>query len=158
MTIHLKGGSKNMSTQIKELIKPIPIVPYSMNIAGIAVTMDLNKTHCVLVEHVDGSLGIIAEKDIIRKVVARCRDPSKIKAYEIMTQPIITADGETDIKDAIEIMRECKIRNLIITKGDKILGVVKRTTILNSIKFEEEEDWTAEVPTQQTVHTKELRL
>ena len=147
-----------MSAQIKELIKPIPMVPYSMNIAGIAVTMDLNKTHCVLVEHVDGSLGIIAEKDIIRKVVARCRDPSKIKAYEIMTQPLVTADGETDIKDAIEIMRKCNIRNLIVTNGDKILGVVKRSIILNSIKFEEEEDWTTEIPSPQTAYTKEFGL
>lgn len=147
-----------MSTQISDLIKPIPIVPYSMNIAGIAVTMDLNKTHCVLVEHVDGSLGIIAEKDIIRKVVARCRDPSQIKAYEIMTQPLITADEKTDIKDAIEIMRRCKVRNLIVTNGDKILGVVKRTTILNSIKFEEEDDWTAESPVQQTIPTREIGL
>ena len=147
-----------MSTQIKELIKPIPTVPYSMNIAGIAVTMDLNKTHCVLVEHVDGSMGIIAEKDIIRKVVARCRDPSQIKAYEIMTQPLITADGETDVKDAIEIMRKCNVRNLIVTNGEQILGVVKRTTILNSIKFEEEENWTAEVPMPQATSTREFGL
>lgn len=147
-----------MSAQIKELIKPIPVVPYSMNIAGIAVTMDLNKTHCVLVEHIDGKYGIVTEKDIIRKVVARCRDPSQIKGYEIMTQPVITADGETDIKDAIEIMRKCNVRNLIVTNGELILGVVKRTTILNSIKFEEEEYWTAEIPTPLIVSTRELKL
>ena len=145
-----------MSTQIKDLIKPIPMVPYSMNIAGIAVTMDLNKTHCVLVEHVDGSIGIIAEKDIIRKVVARCRDPSKIKAYEIMTQPLVTADGETDIKDAIEIMRKCNVRNLIVTSGEKILGVVKLTTILNSIKFEEEDNWTERAEQIQTSRGEDL--
>ncbi len=131
-----------MSVQLKEIIKPIPIVPYSMNIAGVAVTMDLNKLHCVLVEYIDGSLGIITEKDIIRKVVARCRDPSQIKAFEIMKQPLITADAETDIRDAIQIMRKCNVRNLIVTNGSEILGVVKRSTILNSIKFEEEDNWT----------------
>jgi predicted transcriptional regulator len=134
-----------MSVQLKELIKPIPIVPYSMNIAGVAVTMDLNKLHCVLVEYIDGSLGIITEKDIIRKVVARCRDPSQIKAFEIMKQPLITADAETDIRDAIQIMRKCNVRNLIVTNGSEILGVVKRSTILNSIKFEEEDNWTERV-------------
>jgi predicted transcriptional regulator len=134
-----------MSVQLKELIKPIPIVPYSMNIAGVAVTMDLNKLHCVLVEYIDGSLGIITEKDIIRKVVARCRDPSQIKAFEIMKQPLITADAETDIRDAIQIMRKCNVRNLIVTNGPEILGVVKRSTILNSIKFEEEDNWTERV-------------
>lgn len=113
-----------------------------MNIAGVAVTMDLNKLHCVLVEYIDGSLGIITEKDIIRKVVARCRDPSQIKAFEIMKQPLITADAETDIRDAIQIMRKCNVRNLIVTNGPEILGVVKRSTILNSIKFEEEDNWT----------------
>jgi predicted transcriptional regulator len=107
--------------------------------------MDLNKLHCVLVEYIDGSLGIITEKDIIRKVVARCRDPSQIKAFEIMKQPLITADAETDIRDAIQIMRKCNVRNLIVTNGPEILGVVKRSTILNSIKFEEEDNWTERV-------------
>ncbi|MEK6920849.1 MAG: CBS domain-containing protein [Nanoarchaeota archaeon] len=145
-----------MSVQLKEIIKPIPIVPYSMNIAGVAVTMDLNKLHCVLVEYIDGSLGIITEKDIIRKVVARCRDPSQIKAFEIMKQPLITADAETDIRDAIQIMRKCNVRNLIVTNGSEILGVVKRSTILNSIKFEEEDNWTERVEQIQTSRGEDL--
>jgi CBS domain-containing protein len=114
-----------------------------MNIAGVAVTMDLHNTHCVLVEHVDSSLGIITEKDIIRSVVARCKDPSQIRAWEIMKQPVITADEETDIRDAVELMKLHKVRNVIVVRGKEILGVVKRSTILNNIKFEEEDNWTA---------------
>ena len=124
--------------RLKELIRPIITVPYSMNIAGVAVTMDLHNIQCVLVEHVDSSLGIITEKDIIRGVVARCKDPSQIRAWEIMKQPIITADEETDIYDAVEIMKQYKVRNLIVTQGKEIKGVVKRSNILNNIKLNEE--------------------
>ena len=130
--------------RLKEILKPIIIVPYSMNIAGVAVTMDLHSTHCVLVEHVDSSLGIITEKDIIRGVVARCKDPSQVRAWEIMKQPIVTADEETDIRNAVEIMKRYKIRNLIVTQGKEIKGVVKRSTILNNIKVDEEDFWTEE--------------
>lgn len=129
--------------KLKEIIRPLITVPYSMNIAGVAVTMDLHNTHCVLVEHVDSSLGIITEKDIIRSVVARCKDPSQIRAWEIMKQPVITADEETDIRDAVELMKLHKVRNVIVVRGKEILGVVKRSTILNNIKFEEEDNWTA---------------
>jgi CBS domain-containing protein len=129
--------------KLKEIIRPLITVPYSMNIAGVAVTMDLHNTHCVLVEHVDSSLGIITEKDIIRSVVARCKDPSQIRAWEIMKQPVITADEETDIRDAVELMKLHKVRNVIVMRGKEILGVVKRSTILNNIKFEEEDNWTA---------------
>ncbi|MBI5072823.1 CBS domain-containing protein [Candidatus Woesearchaeota archaeon] len=115
-----------------------------MNIAGVAVTMTLNKTHCVIVDHFDGSLGIVTEKDIIRDVVSRCRDAAAVRAWEIMKQPLITADEETDMRDAIEIMRRQKVRNLVVTHGEEIIGVVKRSTILNSIKFEEEDYWTVE--------------
>ncbi len=138
-----KVGGDFVSMPIKDLIKPIVRVPYSLNIASVAVTMTLNKIQCVLVDHFDGSLGIITEKDIIREVVARCRDASLVRAWEIMKQPVITADEEIDMHDAIEIMRQCKIRNLVITRGEEILGVVKRSTILNNIKFEEEDYWTA---------------
>lgn len=138
--------------QLRELIKEVPCVQYSMNIAGVAVTMDLHKMHCVLVEHIDGSFGIITEKDIIRKVVARCRDPLTIQAWEIMTRPLITADAETDVQDAILMMRDAKVRNLVVTYNDRILGIVKRSTILNSLKFEESEYWT--VPSVESRRTK----
>ena len=134
--------------ELRELIKAIPCVQYSMNIAGVAVTMDLHKMHCVLVEHVDGSYGIITEKDIIRKVVARCRDPLTIQAWEIMTRPLITADADTDIHDAIVLMRQANVRNLVVTAHDRILGIVKRSTILNSLKFDEEEYWTVTAHSQ----------
>ncbi len=123
--------------RLKQLAKPVITVPYSMNIAGVAVTMDLHNTHCVLVEHVDSSLGIITEKDIIRGVVARCKDPSQIRAWEIMKQPIVTADEETEMRDAIEIMKQNRVRNIIVTRGKEIIGVVKRSTILNNIRFDE---------------------
>lgn len=115
-----------------------------MNIAGVAVTMTLNKTHCVIVDHFDGSLGIVTEKDIIRDVVSRCKDVATVRAWEIMKQPLITADEEMDMRDAIEIMRCHKVRNLVVTHGEELIGVVKRSTILNNIKFEEEDYWTAE--------------
>lgn len=124
--------------KLRDMIKPVVRVPYSLNIAGVAVTMDLNRTHCVLVEHIDDSLGIITEKDIIRNVVARCRDPSKVRAWEVMKQPIVTADEETDIFEAVEIMKQYSVRNILVTHGEDIIGVVKRSTILNSIRFEEE--------------------
>ena len=133
--------------QIKEIMKPAYRVPYSMNIAGVAVTMTLNKTHCVIVDHFDGSLGFVTEKDIIRDVVSRCRDAATVRAWEIMKQPLIAADADIDIRDAIEIMRRQKVRSLVVTNGEQILGLVKRSTILNNIKFEEEEYWTADKTT-----------
>jgi predicted transcriptional regulator len=123
---------------IRELVQPVVTVPYSLNIAGVAVTMNLNKLHCVLVDHHDGSVGIVTEKDIVRDVVALCRNPSEVRAWEVMRQPVIMVDEGTQICDAIEIMKNHKIRNLIVTSGDVVTGVVKRSKILNSLRLEEE--------------------
>jgi len=123
---------------IKHLVKPIVTVPYSMNIAGVAVTMNLNSSHCVLVEHYDGSLGIVTEKDIVRDVVALCKEPSSVRAWEVMKQPVIMVDENISIVEAIEIMKTHKIRNLIVKSGEEITGVVKRSKILNSLKLVEE--------------------
>ncbi len=124
---------------IKDFVKPVIQVPYSLNIVGVAVTMDLHKTHCVIVENHNGSLGIITEKDIVRDVVARCRDPLHIRAWEVMKQPVIMVDAETPLTDAVDIMKSHSIRNLIVTEGGQIIGVVKRTAILNHIKLQKDE-------------------
>jgi predicted transcriptional regulator len=68
-----------------------------------------------------------------------------------MKQPVITADEEVDIRDAVEIMKCNKIRNIIVTRGKEITGVVKRSTILNNITFDEDDVWTQEALEEKTI-------
>lgn len=68
--------------------------------------------------------GIITERDILRRVVAENRVPSKTELKKLISSPLITIDRESSMKDAILLMMKKGIRRLPVTQGDNIIGIV----------------------------------
>ena len=79
----------------------------------------------------DGKLkGIIAEQDIVRKVVAAGLDPFKTKVKDIMVTKLITIDPDSDIYEAIVIMRDRNIRHLPVMHKKNMVGYLTLKDIL----------------------------
>jgi len=76
-------------------------------------------------------VGIVTEKDLISKVVARNKLPSKVKVADVMTSPIITITPNTSLREAANIMIKKGIRRLpvINEKGD-LVGIITDNDIL----------------------------
>jgi len=69
-------------------------------------------------------VGILTERDIISKVVAKDLDPSKIKASEVMSSPLVTIGPDEDLLKASDLMRQSNIHKLVVVKDNIIYGVI----------------------------------
>lgn len=100
----------------------------------IAKLMDENKLGCVIVSNKDGKpLGIITEKDLVVRVLAKNLRPDKVKAKDIMTAPLATIEPEASINDAARRMNRLDIRRLgVIYKGD-LIGLVSSKDIIGVV-------------------------
>ena len=96
-----------------------------------AVSMDMNKVGAVIVTNKAGkSIGIITERDLVIRVLAKNLKPDTIKAKEIMTTPLVTIEPEATISDAARRMTRLDIRRLgVIYKGN-LLGIISSKDIL----------------------------
>lgn len=74
--------------------------------------------------------GMVTERDLVWKVVAKEIDPSKVRVEEIMASPLITIDPDADLSTAAEIMEKNRIRRLPVTRGDILYGVVSARDIV----------------------------
>jgi CBS domain-containing protein len=74
--------------------------------------------------------GIITEQDIVRKVVAKKLDPGKTKVSDVMITEVITAEPDTDLYDALVIMRDNNIRHLPVVHNRKLVGYLTIKDIL----------------------------
>lgn len=87
----------------------------------------MTKGHCgsVLIVDADGvMLGILTERDLMTKIIAKRRDPAATPVSEIMTHNPRFIPPETTVSDAVLIMKRHNFRHLpIVTAGGKILGV-----------------------------------
>lgn len=77
-------------------------------------------------------VGIVTERDFIKKVCAKDIAISKTKVAEIMSKILTTAEPETPIEVAVQRMVNHKIRRLPITEGGKIVGII---TVTDLAKF-----------------------
>lgn len=97
----------------------------------IAKIMDENNLGCVIVTNRDGKpLGIITERDLVIRVLAKNLQPARVKAKDIMTSPLATIEPDATITEAARRMSRLDIRRLgVVYKGD-LVGLVSNKDIL----------------------------
>ena len=84
---------------------------------------------CLLVTRKGSVVGIVTERDLVRKVLAKNEDPNKIKLEDIMSQPVITIGPSMQVGDASKLMSEKRIRRLPVIDGGLLVGIVTTTDI-----------------------------
>ena len=120
----------------KMLVKDVmssPVVTMNEDAASnqAAVAMDKNDLGAVIVTNKAGqSIGIITERDLVIRVLAKNVKPDTVKAKEIMTTPLVTIEPDATITEAARRMNRLDIRRLgVIYKGN-LVGIVSSKDIL----------------------------
>jgi CBS domain-containing protein len=87
---------------------------------------------CVIVIIKAFPVGIITERDIVRRIVAK-RASLDVKVTEVMTKTLITVDPDTSLKEAARIMSTNKIRRLPVLKNNKLVGIVVASDFVRNV-------------------------
>jgi CBS domain-containing protein len=96
-----------------------------------AVAMDRGDLGAVIVTNQEGkSIGIITERDLVIRVLAKNLKPDTVKTKDIMTTPLVTIEPEATITEAARRMNRLDIRRLgVIYKGN-LVGIISSKDIL----------------------------
>ncbi|WP_456420467.1 CBS domain-containing protein [Thermococcus sp.] len=119
------------------------IVKPEDTIERVARILSRHKVGSAVVVEDEEIVGVITDRDILDKVVAKGRDPKTVKVREVMTKNPITIEDDYDISDAIDKMMEKGIRRLLVTRLGKPLGFVTAADLLaalNTMNSGEEEE------------------
>jgi signal-transduction protein with cAMP-binding, CBS, and nucleotidyltransferase domain len=110
---------------------PVITVGEKETIDKVAQFMEMQKLGCIIVTDKDGRpLGIITERDLVTRVLAKNKLPSKLKAEEVMTAPLITISPDETLTNTARQMSRLNVRRLgVLYKGD-IVGIVSSKDVL----------------------------
>jgi CBS domain-containing protein len=121
--------------KVKDIMHSFSKISPNLTISESAKIMDEKLIGSVLVEEKGNIVGIMTERDILRKVVAKGLNPDKIEVKDIMTSPLITIDANEGISKASEIMDEKRIRRLLVVENGKIIGKLTANSLARRFKY-----------------------
>lgn len=75
-------------------------------------------------------VGIITERDLVTRVMARGLDPGSTRAGDIMSRPLIWVEPSRNVVEALRVMNSRQIRHLAVLEGGRLVGVVSDRGIL----------------------------
>lgn len=115
-----------MTQAVREVMSANPqTCPASSSISQAAQLMRDNNIGDVIVTKKDGTVcGVVTDRDITVRVVAAGQDPSSTKLADICTRDVVSISPDTDIDEAVRMMRDHAIRRLPVCEDGKPIGIV----------------------------------
>jgi CBS domain-containing protein len=88
----------------------------------------------VVVNPLEQPIGIVTDRDLVQRVMARGLDPSQVSIQEIMSTGLKTIQEERPIEAALGLMQEGRFRRVPIIDGHgRLAGLVTLDDILMSL-------------------------
>lgn len=111
---------------------PVTVSPLQP-ISGLTYMMITEDIGAVIVIEKERPIGIITEKDILDRIVTPGKDVYNTLAKDVMSKPVITIEASCMLKEAMELMKEKKIRRLVVLENESLVGLVTERRLLAKI-------------------------
>jgi CBS domain-containing protein len=133
--IKIRGGVSNM--KVREFMKRdvVSILPDS-SIMEAARRMEEYNIGCLMVMEGGESKGILTDRDIVLKVVARGSQSELTKVADIMHPQIISATPEMDVLEASRLMSVHHVRRLPVIEYDQVVGIISAMDLAHVVQEE----------------------
>lgn len=112
-----------------------PVVTQRMNstVSEAASTMCAHNIGSLIIVDSRGKpVGIVTERDMLRKIIMTNKNPTATEIDQIMSRPIITGHPNMDLEEAANLMVRKEIKRLPIVESGKLVGMITLTDIVGS--------------------------
>ncbi|MEA2089614.1 MAG: CBS domain-containing protein [Thermoproteota archaeon] len=113
------------------------------------VTVDVNATvktavnvmnhyeiGCLIVVKDGGAVGILTERDLLKRILSKSRLPEDALVSEVMSKPLVVVSPHMELEEATRIMLRRNIKKLPVVKDDRLVGIVTLTDITRTARVE----------------------
>jgi signal-transduction protein with cAMP-binding, CBS, and nucleotidyltransferase domain len=110
---------------------PVVTIEESAPANKVAELMQKHDLGCIIVTSKSAKpLGIITERDLVERVLAKNVKPDEVKAEEVMTSPLITIEPDETITEAARRMSRLNIRRLGVVYKGQLIGLLSSKDVL----------------------------
>jgi CBS domain-containing protein len=114
---------------------PVVVVDPDTSVSYALTLMRRRNIHSVVVDlsRERPEYGIVTSTDIRDKIIAAERNPAETRVRDIMTAPVITADGDWTLKECSIKMQERGIHHMpVADETGQLIGIISATDIFTA--------------------------
>ena len=123
---------------VNVMVKKVITVDEKASVKEAADIMNQFEIGSVITTRKGKPIGIITERDLLKRMISEGRNAKKTRVKEIMSSPLVVISPDTDLEEAARLMFEMKIKKLPVTEQNRLVGLVSLTDIARAqpmIKF-----------------------
>jgi len=110
--------------------REIRVVRPDTSVKEVVATMNKFDIGSIIVVQGDRPVGIITERDILRRQVEPCLAPELLTARQVMTTPVQTISETASIEETAKLMAKKRMKRLPVMNNGKLVGIVTFTDIV----------------------------
>jgi len=100
-----------------------------LNVREAVKQMNNYEIGCLVVMKKGSFVGILTERDVLKRVVTEARDPDETLVRDVMSKSLTVVGPEASLEEATFLMLERRVKKLPVVKGKKLVGIVTLTDI-----------------------------
>src|ERR671937_2072765 len=115
-----------MGTKVADVMtqRPRAVTPQTP-LNEVAQVMESDDIGAVPVVEGDRLVGIVTDRDIVVRAIAKGKDPRGMPASEVSSRELVTVSPDDDLSDALKLMAQYQVRRLAVTgENERLIGMV----------------------------------
>lgn len=120
-----------MGTKVREVMSQRPrAVSPDTSVLEVAEVMEQEDVGSLPVVEGDRVLGIVTDRDITVRAVAKGKDPRGMPVREIASRDIVAIGPDDDLADALKLMASYQVRRIpVVDAEERLVGVVSQADV-----------------------------
>ncbi len=96
--------------------------------------MSSSNISCLIVMIRGEVVGILSEKDVLKRVVAVHKDPTQTRVTDVMSFPVVAVPRTFSVLAASKKMETMRLHRLVVMEDKKVYGILTQTDIMRAIQ------------------------
>jgi CBS domain-containing protein len=119
-----------MGTKVADVMtqRPRAVTPQTP-LNEVAEVMETEDVGVVPIVEGDRLVGIVTDRDIVVRAIAKGKDPRGMPASEVSSRELLTVSPDDDLSEALKVMAEYQVRRLAVTEDERLVGVVSQADV-----------------------------
>jgi len=125
-----KTGKDEVSLKVDDVMTmDVITIDENASVKEAADIMNQQGISCLIAVRKGKAIGIITERDLLKRVIVETKNAKKTKVREIMSSPLEVVAPGTNLESALRLMFEKKIKKIAVVEKKRLLGLVSLTDI-----------------------------